>query len=305
MNSQVVGYLGMGRSGMVGSGVQSAPPAGGQPPAPGGGREPGAAIELDNVVCGVGATGAGGGGAGGGGAGGGGAGGDPGVMGVSLRVPPGQSLALLSKPRETATALFDVLAGLSRPRAGQLRVDGVGVHKLGGTELNRYRAHRGLISPRFPLLPSLSVIGNVLAASPAGRAGRPAAEQAARLLELTGAGRLNGPDHPLPAHQLPAHQLTGEEQWRVMIARALMPSPRLVLAEDPAPGLDSRAADRILDVLVDVHAMFGFTLVLISGRQATAARCQRRVLLANGAVAEDEMTGGDDPWTRGRVDRIG
>ena len=89
-----------------------------------------------------------------------------------------------------------------------------------------------------------------------------------------------------------------------MIARALVSSPRLVLAEDPAPGLDAAAADRVLDVLMDAHAMFGFTLVLTANRPSTAVRCQRRVAVAGGRVVEDEMTG-DDPWTRSRIDRIG
>jgi putative ABC transport system ATP-binding protein len=278
VNSKVLGYLGMYMIRHHRAVVQSGPPAGTQPSAPGDGRGQGAAVELDSVVPRGDAT----------------AGGDSAVTGVSLRIPSGQSVALLSQPRDAATALLDVISGLARPRVGQLRVDGLAVHKLGGAELNRYRAHRGLISPRFPLLPSLSVTDNVLAAQ-AGRAGGPAALLAARLLELTGAAMLTGP----------ARLLSAEEQWRVMIARALMPSPRLVLAEDPAPGLDARAADRILDVLVDVHAMFGFTLVLVASRPASAVRCQRRVLLANGAVTEDEMTGGDDAWTRSRVDRIG
>ncbi|HTR91641.1 MAG TPA: ATP-binding cassette domain-containing protein [Trebonia sp.] len=261
--------------------VHSGPPAGTQPSEPGDGRSQGAAVELDGVVPRVDAM----------------AGGEAGVPGVSLRIPPGQSVALVSQPRDAATALFDVISGLARPRAGRLRVDGLAVHRLGGAELNRYRAHRGLISPRFPLLPSLSVADNVLAAPPGppGRPGGPAAQRASRLLELAGAATLAGPAQRLPP----------EDQWRVMIARALMPSPRLVLAEDPAPGLDAQAADRILDVLVDVHAMLGFTLVLVAGRPASAVRCQRRVLLAHGAVTEDELTGGDDPWTRSRVDRIG
>jgi hypothetical protein len=56
---------------------------------------------------------------------------------------------------------------------------------------------------------------------------------------------------------------------------------------------------------MDVHAMFGFTLVLAADRYATAVRCQRQVSLAGGAVAEDEKANGDDAWTRGRIDRIG
>jgi len=56
---------------------------------------------------------------------------------------------------------------------------------------------------------------------------------------------------------------------------------------------------------MDVHARFGFTLLLTVDRLAGASRCQRLVRLAGGAVVEDELTGGDDPWTRGRIDRIG
>jgi putative ABC transport system ATP-binding protein len=237
------------------------------------------AIELDNVVCRASAAGAG----------------DSGVAGVSLRVPPGQSLALLSQPPGTATALLDVIAGLRRPRAGELRVDGVAMHRLGGREASGYRAGRGLVSPRFPLLASLPVTDNVLAAPSAGRPGAAAAERAERLLEFAGVTRLT----------VPVDQLTAEERWRVMIARALMPCPRLVLAEDPATEVDSRAVDRVLDVLMDAHARFGFTLVLAAERLAVAVRCERRVSLVDGAVAEDEITGDDDGWTRGRVDRIG
>jgi predicted ABC-type transport system involved in lysophospholipase L1 biosynthesis ATPase subunit len=285
LNSPVADYLGIPTFGHYGV-VQSGPPADGQPSAPGSGRGPGAAIELGSVVGPSRRAGADA---------------DPGAPGagqpgVSLLVPPGQSVALLSQPPAAATGLFDAIAGLSRPRAGLIRVDGVAVNRLGRAELDRYRARRGLVSPRFSLLPSLSVLDNVLAAPPVGRDGPPSADRAMRLLELAGAARLTGP----------VGRLSAEEQWRIMIARALVSSPRLLLAEDPAPGLDAAAAaDRVLDVLMDAHAMFGFTLVLTANRPATAVRCQRRVLVAGGRVVEDDLTSGDDAWTRSRIDRIG
>ena len=285
LNSQVADYLGMGSVGHYELVVQSGPPAGGQPSAPSSGRAPGAAIELGNVVGPSSVAGADG------------NSGTPGagLPGVSLTVPPGQSLALLSQPPGAATGLFDAIAGLRRPAGGLVRVDGVAVNRLNRAELDRYRARRGLVSPRFPLLPSLSVLDNVLAAPPIGRAGAPSADRATRLLELAGAARLTGP----------VSRLSAEEQWRIMIARALVSSPRLLLAEDPVPGLDPAAADRVLDVLMDAHAMFGFTLVVAANRPTTAVRCHRRVLVAGGRVVEDEMTSGDDAWTRSRIDRIG
>src|SRR5215831_10454923 len=267
----------VGHYGFVGG---SGPPAGGRRPAPGTGRLAGAAIELASVVCRSDPADAGG---------------FAGAAGVSLSVPPGQSVALLSQPRGTVIGLLDVIAGLSRPLSGQARVDGVAVDRLGGQELDRYRAGRGLVSARFPLLRSLSVRDNVLAALLTGRVDEPARERAAQLLGLTGAARLAGPVDRLPA----------EDQWRIMIARALMSSPRLVLAEDPTEILDPRAAGRVLDVLMDAHATFGFTLVLAAARFAAAVRCQRQISLVNGVVTEDDIANGDDAWTRGRVDRIG
>lgn len=286
LNSQVTDYPGVRSSGIIevvrGCGAS---PVTEPPPAAGAERGPGAAVELHHVVCRAGVTGAG----------------DADGAGLSLRVPPGQSLVLLGRPHGTATALLDVVAGLRRPRTGEIWVDGVAVHRLGGREASRYRAGRGLVSPRFPLLASLPVTDNVLAAPPvdrSGQPGRPSAaetERALRLLEFAGVTRL----------AVPVDQLTAEERWRVMIARALMPCPRLVLAEDPATEVESRAVDRVLDVLTDAHDRFGFTLVLTAERLAAAVRCERRVSLVDGAVADDEITGDDDGWTRGRVDRIG
>jgi putative ABC transport system ATP-binding protein len=279
LNSQVAGYPALFWSGMIGSVVGSGSPVKEPPPAASAECKPGAAVELTNVVCRASASGSA----------------ESGVAGVSFQVPPGQSVALLSRPPGTGTALLDVIAGLKRPRAGEVRVDAAAMHRLGGREASRYRAGRGLVSPRFPLLESLSVTDNVLAAPLAGRPGGPAAERALRLLEFAGVTQLT----------VPVEQLTAEERWRVMIARALVPSPRLVLAEDPATEVDPRAADRVLDVLMDAHARFGFTLVLVAERAAAAVRCERRVRLEDGAVAEDEITGDDDGWTRSRVDRIG
>jgi putative ABC transport system ATP-binding protein len=212
-----------------------------------------------------------------------------------MLVPGGQSLALYGRPQDAAVALFDVLAGLARPGSGEIWADDVAVHRLRGAKFDRYRSCRGLVSPRFGLLPSLSVPDNVLAApSPVG-APAPTAARAERLLEFVGVAGTAGP----------VTALTAQERWLVMIARALVPAPRLLLAEDPASFLGQRDAGRVLDVLTDVHEVSGCTLVLLTAHPATAARCQRRVLVTPAEVAEDELTSGDDEWTRGRIDRIG
>jgi ABC-type methionine transport system ATPase subunit len=174
-------------------------------------------------------------------------------------------------------------------------VDGIAVDRLAGAGLDRYRAGRGLISGRFPLLASRSVTANVLAALPSSRVDAATRDRAVRLLELTGAAGLAAP----------VRALSAEQQWRVLIARALLPSPRLVLAEDPAPALAAGAATAIWDLLMDMHQMFGFTLLVAAGQASTAVHCQRLVTLAGWTVTSDELLRGDDPWTRGRIARIG
>jgi predicted ABC-type transport system involved in lysophospholipase L1 biosynthesis ATPase subunit len=222
--------------------------------------------------------------------------GAPAAAGISLQIPAGQSVALHSAGDGTAVDVLDVVAGLRRPRSGQVIVGGVAVDRLSGATMERYRADRGLLSERFPLLSSLSVTENVLAASRSRRADARVRERAAELLVLTGTGQLAS---------TPVEALTAEQRWRILVARALLPAPRLVLAEDPAPSLEPRSATRILDLLIDAHGRYGFTLLLATDRLVTAARCRRLVTLAGGLVTADELSGDDDPWTRGRVDRIG
>jgi predicted ABC-type transport system involved in lysophospholipase L1 biosynthesis ATPase subunit len=273
---QMVSYLGSAFSSHDESAVPRGPSAGGGPaPAPVSG--PGAVLDLTDVACGS-------------------ADAPRDAPGVNLHVPGGQCVALICRPAAAASDLIDTVAGLRRPTAGQVSVDGVQVHKLRGHDMDRYRGDRGLVSMRFPLLGSLSVTDNVLVTLQSRRADSAARDRAARLLAFAGSAQSAGE---------PVETLTADLQWRILIARALMPSPRLVLAEDPAPSLDPDSAITILDLLLHAHAVFGFTLLLSSGSVATASRCQRLVRVAGGAVVEDVLIGGDDGWTRGRVDRIG
>lgn len=207
---------------------------------------------------------------------------------LSLYIPAGQSVALHSEPHADATDLLDVAAGLRRPQSGRFAVDDAVIGELSGQALRRYASGRGILSARFPLKPSLSAADNVLAG-----ADDLTREQAVDLLAETGVTRVDEA----------AGTLSGEQQWRILLARALRTRPRLVLAEGPMHVLEPRAATAILDLLSDLQAQAGFTLLLAIARLATASYCQRLVRLCDGIVVEDELIG-DDPLVRGRVDRI-
>jgi len=135
------------------------------------------------------------------------------AAGISLVVPPGQSVALHSRDDSTAVSVLDVVAGLRRPRQGQVTVDGVAVHRLSGPAMERYRGERGIITDRFPLLSSLSVTDNVLAALRSRRVGAAARARAAELLGTTDAASL-------AARRV--ETLSPEQQWRILIARAVV-----------------------------------------------------------------------------------
>lgn len=214
--------------------------------------------------------------------------------GISLRIPAGQSVALYDRADSSAVDLLDVIAGRRRLRSGQVTVHGT-MHRMGVPAADRHQTDRWLQSGRFTLLPSRSVASNMLAALRSRRPDVATRARVAELLAITGAANLASRR---------VETLSAEQQWRVLIARALLIDPQLVIAEDPTPGLDSRAASRALDLLMDAQARFGFTLVFATGRLVSAARCERIVSLVDGQVTGDELIG-DDAWTRHRIDRIG
>lgn len=213
--------------------------------------------------------------------------------GISLHIPAGQSVALYDRAGSSAVELLDVIAWRRRLRSGQVTVHGT-IHRMGVPAVGRHQTDRWL-QGRFTLLPSRSVAGNMLAALRSRRPDAATRARVAELLAITGAANLASRR---------VETLSAEQQWRVLIARALLVDPQLVIAEDPAPGLDSRVASLALDLLMDGQARFGFTLVLATGRLVSAARCERVVSLVDGQVAGDELIG-DDAWTRHRIDRIG
>jgi predicted ABC-type transport system involved in lysophospholipase L1 biosynthesis ATPase subunit len=213
--------------------------------------------------------------------------------GISLHIPASQSVALFDRADGCAVELLDVVAGRRRPRGGEVTVHGTR-HRMDVRALDRSQKDRWLYSGRFPLLPSRSVSGNMLSVLRSRRTDA-ARSRVAELLVITGAASL-------ASRRLDT--LSAEQLWRILIARALLIDPQVLLAEDPAPGLDSRTASLALDLLLDAHARFGFTLILATGRLATAARCERVVSLVDGQVTGDDLIG-EDAWTRGRIDRIG
>ncbi len=193
------------------------------------------------------------------------------LRGVSLEVGRGERVALLGKSGSGKSTLLNLLGGLDRPTSGQVWAAGSDLARLSGRQLARYRlAAVGMIFQSFNLIPTRTALQNV--ELPLVLAGVPPARRratAAAALEAVGLGaRL---------HHRPG-ELSGGECQRAAIARALVNSPPILLADEPTGNLDSGTADEVVAVLTAHLDRLGATLVLVTHDEDLARRCTARVL---------------------------
>jgi putative ABC transport system ATP-binding protein len=206
--------------------------------------------------------------------------GPPAVRDVSFDIGAGQAVAIVGPSGSGKSTLLNLLAGLDRPTAGTVTVDGVRVDRLGEAGAARYRrAKIGMVFQFFNLLDDLSVTDNVvLPAQLAGMARAEARRRAGELLEKLGVAR-HGRAYP--------GRLSGGERQRVAVARALMNRPPLLLADEPTGALDSASGADVQELLWELHAG-GQTLVLVTHDLSLAEACtNRRIGLVDGQVASD------------------
>jgi putative ABC transport system ATP-binding protein len=198
--------------------------------------------------------------------------------GITLDVSPGQFVAITGPSGSGKSTLLGLLAGLDRPTAGSIRVDGVEIGELDEDALARLRlAKIGYVFQAFHLVPTLTALENV--AVPLELAGIDDAGVRARaLLEDVGL--------KMRASHYPA-ELSGGEQQRVALARAVANRPGLLLADEPTGNLDSTTGAQIIDVLVRLHRRHATTLMLVTHDPALAAHADRIVELRDGRVVSD------------------
>jgi putative ABC transport system ATP-binding protein len=202
---------------------------------------------------------------------------------VSLTVKGGESVAILGPSGSGKSTMLNLIAGLDRPSAGTVTVDGVRVDKLGESGSARYRrAKIGMIFQFFNLLDDLTVSDNVLLpAEMAGMARGEARRRAAELLDALGIAR--------HARAYPG-RLSGGERQRVAVARALMNRPPLLLADEPTGALDSASGQDVKALLNDLNAD-GQTIVMVTHDLTLAQACATRtVSIVDGRIAADIRT---------------
>lgn len=198
---------------------------------------------------------------------------------IDFNVNAGESVAIVGSSGSGKTTLLSILAGLDLPSSGEVYLKKHPLHQFNEEQRSQVRAqHVGFIFQQFLLINSLTALENVmLPAELANQAD--AQERGAQLLTQVGLGdRL---DH-YPS------QLSGGEQQRVAIARAFISKPDILFADEPTGNLDSKTGQHITDLIFELNAKEGTTLVLVTHDPKLAARCQRQVEMDSGVLTESQ-----------------
>jgi putative ABC transport system ATP-binding protein len=203
------------------------------------------------------------------------------LRGISLKIASGETVALIGPSGSGKSTLMMVLAGLERPSAGRVMINGKDLGALGEDALARLRRTGiGIVFQNFHLVPTMTALENV--AIPLELGGRrDAFEAATQGLAAVGL-----------AHRLMHYpgQLSGGEQQRVAIARAFIAGPKLLLADEPTGNLDGATGRLVIDCLFEQQVRCGTSLLLITHDRRIAERCERQIRLWDGRIVEDQPT---------------
>jgi len=190
---------------------------------------------------------------------------------VTLQVRAGESVAIRGESGSGKSTLLNLLSGLDAPESGT--IDWAG----GAATPDRRAQYLGMVFQSFYLIPELDAEQNVLMAARILR--RPGAAERARAKELLARVGLAERAHHLPA------QLSGGERQRVAVARALMNSPKLLLADEPTGNLDEHTGDAVIELLLTLCRETATALVLVTHNVAHARKADRTLFLHDGVLA--------------------
>ncbi len=217
---------------------------------------------------------------------------------VDLTITTGDAVALMGPSGSGKSTLLHLIGGLDRPSRGTVVVDGTDVGALSGHALADHRRSVGFVFQRFHLLPTLTVLDNVLTPTIGTRAGLRPEDRARELLELVGLGACAG--------VVPGALSAGEQQL-VAVARALVNRPGIVLADEPTGSLDTATGFGVIDLLLGLSARLATTLLVATHDYAVAARMARIVTLRDGRIAGDRLLGpaAEPRLTAARIGSLG
>ncbi len=204
------------------------------------------------------------------------------LRGVSLQILPGEMTAIMGPSGSGKSTLMNSLGCLDQPTSGEYYLDGQLVSGLDDRGLTLIRRHKiGFVFQSYNLLPRTSALANVELPLVYGKVGgRERRRRATAALQMVDLGdRLY--------HQ--PNELSGGEQQRVAIARSLVSSPSLILADEPTGNLDTRAGEEVMAIFQQLNREQGITIILVTHDAGIARHARRIIHMRDGRVEQDEL----------------
>lgn len=200
------------------------------------------------------------------------------LKGLNFEVPRKQMVSIVGPSGSGKSTLLGLLAGLDKPTAGSIRLNGQEITTWTESQLAHFRRQNiGYLFQAFHLIPTLTALENVML--PMELSGDPSASSRARDL-LQAVGLQDRQDH-YPT------QLSGGEQQRVAVARAFACRPPILLADEPTGNLDSATGQLVIDLLLRLHRDQGSTLILVTHDPSLAEQTERIITLHDGTIVSD------------------
>ena len=199
------------------------------------------------------------------------------LKGISLHIDKGEVVSIVGASGAGKTTLLQILGTLSRPSSGSVEIDGTDVETLKDAALSKFRNGKiGFVFQFHNLLPEFTAFENICLPGYIGSRDRAEVEtRAAELLHMMGLDGRGG-------HK-PAELSGGEQQW-VAIARSLINSPAVILADEPSGNLDSRNRDEIHEMFFKLRDEFGQTIVIVTHDTALADMADRKLVMCDGRI---------------------
>jgi len=196
---------------------------------------------------------------------------------LSVSIEPGEFVAVMGPSGSGKSTFMNLLGCLDTPTAGQYRLDGLDVSRMGRDRLARVRNEKiGFVFQTFNLLPRTSALENVelplLYSATLGR------DRQARARAKLAAVGLSDREHHHPA------QLSGGQQQRVAIARAIVADPVVLVADEPTGDLDAKSAEEILALMESLNRDFGKTIVMVTHDPRAAEKAHTQKHLEKGVL---------------------
>ena len=205
------------------------------------------------------------------------------LKGIDLHIDKGEIVSIVGPSGAGKTTLLQIIGTLDRPDSGSVLIDSVDVTSLSSKKLSDFRnRHIGFVFQFHQLLPEFTAIENIMIpAYIAGASSKQARQRADDLLQFLGLSDR--------AHHKP-NELSGGEKQRVAVARALVNSPAVILADEPSGSLDSKNKAELHQLFFDLRDKYGQTFVIVTHDEGLASITDRTIKMRDGLLVQDIIT---------------